>query len=84
MQIKATFKSLLAASSIAAGLVLAAPAHAAVVLGGSAMLAAGDDSLDFHAAVDGQGRTFVVMSGTDTFTGRSAIFGGFNPHSGST
>lgn len=106
MQTKATLKTFLAASSIAAGLLLAAPAHAAVVVGSSALLAAGDadqletwlgegaitltniftkqagdDSLDFHAAVDGKGRTFVVMYGTERNTGNSAVYGGYDPQS---
>lgn len=42
---------------------------------------AGDTSADFHAAADGQGRTFVVILGMEGNTGNSAIYGGYNPHS---
>ncbi len=106
MQTKAPFKTFLTGSIIAASLLLSVPVHAAVVVGGSALLAAGDadqletwlgegaitltniftkqvgdDSLDFHAAVDGRGRTFVVMYGTDRNTGNSAVYGGYDPQS---
>jgi hypothetical protein len=44
--------------------------------------AAGDDSLDFHAAVDGKGRTFVVMAATGNYgAGPTGIIGGYNPQS---
>jgi hypothetical protein len=50
----------------------------------------GDDSFDFHAAVDGKGRTFSVIeilanSATDVVTGQTnnlyQIIGGYNPQS---
>jgi len=49
---------------------------------------AGDDSSDFHGAVDGKGRTFVVLE-ADVYSGSGAdaIIGGYNPqswHSGPT
>jgi hypothetical protein len=106
MQTKASLKTLLATSSIAAGLLLAAPAQAAVMVGGSALLAsgdadqleswlgegaitltntftkqAGDDAVYFHAAADGKGLTFVVMYGTENSTGKSAVYGGYDPQS---
>jgi hypothetical protein len=41
---------------------------------------AGDDSLDFHAAVDGRGSNFTIMSVSDS-AGASWIVGGYNPQS---
>jgi len=41
--------------------------------------ASGNVASDFHGAVDGKGRTFVVMSATED--GTSAIIGGYNPQS---
>ena len=41
---------------------------------------AGDDSLDFHAAVDGRGSSFTLMSVSDS-AGASWIVGGYNPQS---
>jgi hypothetical protein len=35
-------------------------------------------SVDFHAAVDGKGRTFAVMSASNNST--SAVIGGYNPN----
>ncbi len=43
--------------------------------------APGDSSLDFHAAVDGIGRTFVVMQATENGSGVTAIIGGYDPQS---
>jgi hypothetical protein len=44
--------------------------------------APGDTSLDFHAAVDGMGPTFVVMQATEADgTGDTAIIGGYDPQS---
>lgn len=40
----------------------------------------GSTSLDFHNAVDGQGRTFVVMQATED-NGNAAVIGGYNPQS---
>lgn len=40
----------------------------------------GDDSLDFHAAVDGRGSNFTIMSVSDS-AGDSWIVGGYNPQS---
>ena len=40
----------------------------------------GDDSLDFHAAVDGRGSNFTIMSVSDS-AGESWIVGGYNPQS---
>jgi len=99
-------KKLFIALGLAAGTLVSGAAHAAAVIGGSALLTAGyanqletwlgegsitltniftkqagDTSADFHAAADGQGRTFVVISGTEGNTGNSAIYGGYNPHS---
>jgi len=39
----------------------------------------GDDSFDFHAAVDGRGATFTLMSAFDGVT--TYIIGGYNPQS---
>lgn len=44
---------------------------------------AGDDSLDFHAAVDGRGSTFTLMSVSDE-SGGSWLVGGYNPRSWSS
>jgi hypothetical protein len=41
--------------------------------------ATGDNSSDFHAAVDGMGRTFVVLSAADD--GITRTVGGYNPNS---
>lgn len=44
--------------------------------------APGDTRLDFHAAVDGMGPTFVVMQATEDYgNGTSAIIGGYDPQS---
>jgi hypothetical protein len=40
-----------------------------------------DNSYDFHAAADGQGRTFTVLRATESNTGNTAIIGGYNPQS---
>lgn len=42
--------------------------------------AAGDTSLDFHAAADGKGRTFSVMEASNT-AGQTWLVGGYNPQS---
>ena len=44
---------------------------------------AGDDSLDFHAAVDGGGSTFTLMSVSDE-AGGNWLVGGYNPRSWSS
>lgn len=44
---------------------------------------AGDDSLDFHAAVDGRGSSFTLMRVSDS-EGDSWIVGGYNPQSWSS
>lgn len=44
----------------------------------------GNTAVDFHNAVDGKGRTFVVMYGTETNTGKSAVVGGYDPLSWSS
>jgi hypothetical protein len=41
---------------------------------------AGDTTANFHAAADGKGRTFVVLSARED-TGNSAVIGGYNPQS---
>jgi hypothetical protein len=41
----------------------------------------GQDSYDFHAAADGQGRTFVVMEVLTTYGNSYQIIGGYNPQS---
>jgi hypothetical protein len=45
---------------------------------------AGSTGLDFHAAVDGQGPTILVMSATTIRGGRTDLIGGFNPLSWSS
>jgi len=45
---------------------------------------AGNTSLDFHAAVDGKGATFVVMQVTDQYSGMTGLVGGYNPQSWSS
>lgn len=40
---------------------------------------ANSTSADFHSAVDGQGRTFVVMQATENSSGNTAVVGGYNP-----
>ncbi|OYO26352.1 PEP_CTERM-anchored TLD domain-containing protein [Janthinobacterium sp. PC23-8] len=42
--------------------------------------AAGDTSLDFHAAADGKGRTFSVMEASNK-AGQTWLVGGYNPQS---
>lgn len=44
---------------------------------------AGDDSLDFHAAVDGRGTTFTLMQVSNA-SGGSWLVGGYNPQSWSS
>ncbi len=41
----------------------------------------GKTSTDFHAAVDGQGRTFTLLEVTSFDTGLTQIIGGYNPQS---
>ncbi|WP_332854354.1 PEP_CTERM-anchored TLD domain-containing protein [Duganella sp. S19_KUP01_CR8] len=45
--------------------------------------AAGDTSVEFHAAVDGKGRTFAVMEATNEH-GQTWLVGGYDPQSWST
>ncbi|MGK5059219.1 PEP_CTERM-anchored TLD domain-containing protein [Janthinobacterium sp. LB2P49] len=45
--------------------------------------AAGDTSLDFHKASDGQGRTFSVMEASNS-SGQTWLVGGYNPQSWSS
>jgi hypothetical protein len=40
---------------------------------------AGDTATTFHAAVDGKGRTFVVLSAKEANTGHTAVIGGYDP-----
>lgn len=83
-----------------------APAHAGLIVGGSALLnngdvaslegwlgegplvltniftkAPGNNAGDFHAAADGQGRTFSVIEAFDQNSGVRVIIGGYNPQS---
>ena len=100
-----TVSKAMLAIAAASALTLAAPAQAAAIVGGSALLTsayadqlqtwlgegaitltnlytkqANDTSATFHAAVDGQGRTFVVMSASvQGGTAPAEIIGGYDP-----